>query len=467
MNEPATAQLRAGTASAQAGSPLVWLIAVIAALGGLLFGYDTGVISGALLSIAKEFKLGSGGQEIVTSAILVGCMIGALGGAPLSERLGRRNTVIITGIVFAVGALGAAAAPSAGLLIVARLVLGLAVGGASQIVPIYVAEIAPARLRGRLVVCFSLMVTLGILAAYLVGYVLAGRWRWMFAIAAIPAVVLAAGMATLPESPRWLRAHRGASEARAVLFRLRPSESLAEEELAEIEDMLNAQHGQAGWSGLTGRWLRPALVAAIGVAIFSQITGINAVIYYAPTILIHAGFGSSAALLTTIGVGVVDVAMMSLGTYLVDRIGRRRLMLVLLPGAVACLLVLGIMFMISSTPTGAARWIAIICILGYIACNGGSLSVVVFLLGPEVFPQSVRGPGNSATTAAVWGFDLVVSLTTLSLTAAVGVAGTFWLFCAINAIAWLFVLRRVPEPRGHSLEEIETHLRAGTFVSLR
>lgn len=441
-------------------------VAVIAALGGLLFGYDTGIISGALPTIADDFQLGDTGQQVVTSAIIVGAIVGACLSGRLAERLGRRRTVVWAGGIFAVSAVLAAIAPEAWTLGLARLVLGLAVGLASQAVPLYVAELAPPARRGSLVVAFQLAVTLGILAAYLAGYVLDDGWRWMFALGAVPAVALLVGMGRLPESPRWLFTHQGQDAARAVLVRVRPAGADVDGELRQLAATAEEKGGR-GLGALRAGWLRPALVAGIGLAVASQVTGINAIIYYAPTILQDSGFGHSAAMLTTVGVGVVNFLMVMLGLWLVDRIGRRRLLLVLLPGAVLCLAALAAVFVGGQAPTGGARWIVVLGVIGYIAFNGGSLSVVVWLAGPEMFPLKARAVAVGVSTFAVWFCDLVVSLTTLSLTSALGVSGTFWLFAGVNALAFLFVFRYVPETRGRSLEDIEAALRAGTFRAMR
>ncbi|MFI9382056.1 sugar porter family MFS transporter [Kutzneria sp. NPDC052558] len=438
------------------------VIAGVSSLGGLLFGYDTGIISGALPTIAADFGLGDLGQQLITSAIIVGAIAGACSSGRLSDRLGRRRAIIVAATVFAVGALLAAIAPELWTLGIARLVLGFAVGLAAQAVPVYVAELASPDRRGGLVVLFQLAITVGILAAYLAGYALDDGWRWMFGLGLLPAVILLLGMLALPESPRWLFTHGNPAAARAVLSRVRPDDQAVD---AEIADLATVPKGRLAM--LRAPWLRPALIAGIGLAIASQVTGINAIIYYAPTILGDAGFGRDAAMLTTVGVGLVNFLMVAVGIRLVDRLGRRRLLLTLLPGAVLCLVALAAVLMIQPAPDGAARWVVILGVLGYIACNGGSLSVVVWLAGPEMYPLEVRSVAVAVSTFAVWLFDLVVSLTTLSLTSALGATGTFWLFAAVNALAVVFVRRFVPETRARSLEDIENALRAGTFRAMR
>ncbi|MGV9293913.1 sugar porter family MFS transporter [Amycolatopsis sp. NPDC003676] len=443
------------------GGRFVWFVVGIAALGGLLFGYDTGIISAALLYIGDEFRLGSFGKEIVTSAILIGGIAGALGSGPVSDRIGRRPTVLGVAVVFVAGAVGSALAPDPAALVATRFVLGLAVGAVTQILPVYIAEVAPAARRGSLVVLFQLMIAGGELVSYLIGYTLQGQWRWMFALAVVPAAVLFAGMLRLPESPRWLVLRGRAEQARGVLARIRGDRGLAAAEVAAIAGVNNEERGS--WADLRQRWVRPALVAAIGVSVLCQLTGINAVIYYAPTILSQSGFGTSASILATIGVGVVLTGMTVAGTFMVDRVGRRKLLLLFIPASIVALAVLGAAFL-GGTPTGAARWVVVISMLAYIAFNGGSLSVVIWLLNSEVIPLSVRGKGTGIASVSMWVSDLLVSLTTLTLIGAIGASGTFWLYGGISVFAFVFVLRRVPETKGRTLEEIETSLHKGTFL---
>jgi len=440
----------------------VYVVGAVAALGGLLFGFDTGIISSALLYVGREFDLGDIGKQLVVSSILVGAAVGALACGRLSERWGRRPTVLAVALVFAFGAIAGALAPSAVVLVVSRLLLGLAVGGASQIVPVYIAEIAPPRARGGMVAMFQLMITFGIMVSYLVGYLFSGTggWRWMFGFGVIPAAVLLCGLFAMPESPRWLYQHRGAERARDALARVRTPEEVP----AELETLARVGDGTDGgdWRALGRRWVRPALLVGLGAAIFCQLTGTNAVIYYAPTLLSQSGFGDSAAILTTVGVGCVFFVTTLLGIVLVDRIGRRRLLLTMLPGAGVCLIIVGVA-LLGGHPSGAGAWVVVLGLLGYIAFNGAGISTVAWLLPSEVFPGAVRGVAVSLTALTVWVFDLLVSLTALSLTNAIGTPGTFWLYGAVNVVAFVFFLRFLPETRGRSLEDIEQSLRDGTF----
>ncbi|MFW7269534.1 sugar porter family MFS transporter [Gluconacetobacter sp. Hr-1-5] len=440
---------------------LINVIAGISAAGGLLFGYDTGIISAALLQITPQFHLDIGGQQIVTSAIIAGALVGCMGAAPLSDRCGRRRTVMVAAAIFIIGTLVAALADSTRMLTVARFVLGLAVGAASQIVPLYISELAPAHRRGRLVGLFQFAVVFGILVSYIAGYLLRHEsWRIMFGLGIIPAVILLLGMAFLPNSPRWLAMRGDFDGARTVLRRVRSSHHTAEQELQSIID---AHDRQAPWSELARPWIRPALVAAVGVALLCQLSGINAVLYYAPTIFSGAGFGEGSALLTSIAVGVAIIVATLFGNWAVEAIGRRALLLWFLPGASLCLLALAELFHMQAA--GASHpWLMVAALLGYAVLNVGSLSVTIWIIGAEVFPLSVRGKGMGLVAAAHWAADLLISLTTLSMVQSFGAGGTFLLFGLVNALAFLFVLRFVPETRGLSLEEIEGRLREGTFL---
>ena len=444
--------------------PIVGLIAAVAATGGLLFGYDTGIISAALLQITPDFALDTLGQQVVTSAIVAGALGGCLIAAPLSDRLGRRYMIMFAALVFIFGTLVASFSPGISLLVFARFILGVAVGMCSQIVPVYIAEIAPREKRGQMVVLFQMAVVMGILVSFIAGYLLQDQsWRLMFGLGVIPAVILYLGMSRLPRSPRWLAMKGNLESAFEVLQRLRRDPTVARTEL----DSIIAMHDeQAPWSALLQPWVRPALVASVGVALFCQVTGVNAVLYYAPTIFAGVGFGKSSALLTSIAIGVAMLASTTFGSWAVDAWGRRTLLLRLIPGAVVSLLVLGAMFAIGATQ-GINTWITAAAVVSYAIFNVGSLSVAVWLVGAEVYPLSCRSKGMSLVAATHWVADLVVSLTTLSLVQALGAAGTFWMFAALNLAAFVFVLRYVPETCGRSLEEIETSLKNGTFSKMK
>ncbi|GGV28442.1 MFS transporter [Streptomyces longisporoflavus] len=439
---------------------LVYAVAAVSALGGLLFGYDTGIISGALLHLRDDLDLSSREQEIVVSVILLGAMVGALVSGRAAIRHGRRKVVAAVAVIFAVGAVAAALAPDVTTLVAARFVLGLAVGGASNMVPVYIAELAPAAVRGRLMVLFQLMVAIGQLIAYLCGWALTGNggWRVMFALAVVPAVALAVGMMFLPESPRWLIAQNRTDDAVRTLRRLRPAGADVTAEVAEIASVAADASAEGGsWRMLRRRWLRPALLIAVGIAAFSQLTGINAIVYYAPTILNDAGFGDSVSLLTGIGIGAMLVVAGVVGAIAVDKAGRRRTMLWFLPGSALAMAVLALAFS-TSTESAAQRWTVIISLFAYILFNGVGMQAVVWLIGPEILPLSVRGPATSLATLSVWGFDLLIAMTALTAINTIGRSGTFLFYALMNVACIVFVALKVPETKGRSLESIEQAL---------
>ncbi|MGI9048575.1 MAG: sugar porter family MFS transporter [Rubrobacteraceae bacterium] len=436
----------------------------IAATGGLLFGYDTGVISGALLFIRKDFALTDFMQGIIVSILLIGAVAGALIGGPTSDRFGRRMTVFLAAIIFTLGALAAAFSPSAGFLVFARFLLGLGVGLASLVVPLYIAEIVPSDRRGSLVSLNQLMITIGILVSYIVGVIFTPieGWRWMFGLAIIPALILGVGMIFLPETPRWLYEHGQGERARGVLRRvLGGDEARVERQIQEIEEIRRQEQRQAqvGYAELLQPWMRSALIVGIGLAIFQQITGINTVIYYAPTILNAAGFSEGGAIVATaLGVGVVNVGFTILAVYIIDRVGRRPLLLIGLIGMTVSLFLLGLVFAFGAD-SAALGLLATLCLALYIASFAISLGPIFWLMISEIYPLAIRGKTMSVASLANWGSNFIVALTFLLLINALGQTGTFWLYGVIGVVAWFFVYFLVPETKGRSLEAIEADLR--------
>jgi SP family galactose:H+ symporter-like MFS transporter len=447
------------TAGAKA-QRFVYLATAISALGGLLFGYDVGVISGAILFVQKAFSLSPRMEEIVVSSVLLGSLAGAIIGGSLADRLGRRKLLVITAVVFGFGAIGAALAPGTGWLIAARIVAGGAIGIASFVAPLYISEIAPVAIRGKLVSINQVALTSGIVISYLIDYTLAGSgaWRWMFALAVIPAAAFAIGLIFIPDSPRWLAARGELDQARGVLKQIRGPQEV-EGELSEIQQSVSQQEGH--WSELLGATLRPAMIVGVGLAIAQQITGINTVIYYAPTIFKFAGLSSaSVAILASVGVGVVNVVFTVVAMQLIDRLGRRPLLLISLAGMAAGLIVLGLAFSLPQL-SGSLGWIAVASLMVYVGSFAVGLGPVFWLVLSEIYPLRIRGRAMSVGTVANWGANLIVALTFLTLTQVMGKASTFWLYGAVSIGAWLFAFFLVPETKGKTLEQIEAHWRAG------
>jgi major inositol transporter-like SP family MFS transporter len=443
----------------------VYTISVVAALGGMLFGYDTGVISGALLFIKKVFSLSPFMQGAVVSSLLVGATVGALVAGPLSDRFGRRPVLILAAIIFIVGALLAALTPNAAILIVARFVLGLAVGTASLLVPLYIAEMAPADVRGALVNFNQLMITVGILVSYLVGYALASAqgWRWMLGLAVVPAAMLGLGMLFLPETPRYLVSRHLPERARAVLRSIR-SETSVEGELNEIIAVEEQERRESrGWDELLQPWVRPMLLVGVGLAVFSQITGINTIIYFAPSTFQATGFGASASILATAGVGVVLVVGTILAIMVIDRLGRRSMLLIAFAGMGVSLGLMGLAYLLPNL-SGVVGWLAIACVTVYIAFFSFGLGAVIWVVVSEIYPLTVRGSGMAMATTGHWVANFVVSLTYLSLIQAIGETFTLWLYAVMCVGAFLFCYFLVPETKGRSLEEIEEDLREKAIV---
>jgi sugar porter (SP) family MFS transporter len=398
--------------------------------------------------------------EIVVSCVLIGALIGAMTGGILADRFGRRRVIIATATLFVGGAIVTALSPTFTLLISGRIIVGAAIGVASFTTPLYISEVSPVKIRGRLVSINQVALTSGIVISYLVDYALADiqGWRWMFGLAAIPAAILAVGMFWLPESPRWLVSRNLIDSARTVLERIRRTKEIGTE-LDDIQSSLAVQSG--GWRDLFTPLIRPALIVGVGLAILQQITGINTVIYYAPMIFEFTGAKSaSASILATIGVGVVNVAMTVVALLLVDRVGRRPLLLIGLTGMIIGLVVLGLAFQLPSL-SGSLGWIAEISLMLYVGAFAIGLGPVFWLLISEIYPLKIRGVAMSVATSANWGANLFVALTFLTLIQATGRSSTFWIYGLVGIGAWLFTWFYVPETKGRSLEDIESHWKAG------
>lgn len=445
----------------------VYIMAFIAALNGLLFGFDTGVISGSLIYIQESFSLSTFLQQVVTSSVLVGAMIGAALGGRLADRFGRRRVTLGASVVFFVGSLGMAFAPAVDWLIGWRGFTGVGVGMASVIGPLYISETAPPDIRGSLGFLQQLMITIGILLAYVVNYFFApaflgiNGWRWMLGFGAVPAVILGVGMYFLPESPRWLVENDRTDEARSVLSRIREREAI-DEEIDEIREISEIEE-EGDLSDLLEPWVRPALIVGIGLAIFQQISGINTILYYAPTILTNIGLGNIASLFGTIGIGIVNVGMTAVAILLVDRIGRRPLLLVGTGGMTVMLGILGLGFYLPGL-SGVVGYVTLASMILYVAFFAISLGPVFWLLISEIYPLRIRGAGEGVASVFNWAANLLVSLTFLSLIARFGEAISFWTLGVFSLIAVAFIYLRVPETMGRSLEEIEADLRESTIV---
>ncbi|MHB8461936.1 MAG: sugar porter family MFS transporter [Vulcanimicrobiaceae bacterium] len=431
--------------------PFVLLVAGVAALGGLLFGYDTGVISGALLFIAHDFHLPLHTQEFVVSVVLIGAMLGAIGSGACADRFGRRATLVSAGVIFGVGALGSALAPSAMLLIVARFVVGIAIGLSSVVSPLYISEVSPSKVRGGLVSLYQFAITIGIFAAFIVDYVLAhdAAWRWMLGLAIVPSLLLLVGMFAMPESPRYLFKIGRDRQAQDELQRIHDGDGWKIEEQT-IRSALMQRQGS--FAELLSPSVRGALFLGIALAVLQQITGINSVIYYGPRIFAATGVsGSEAAILATALVGAVNVLATLIAIFFADRIGRKPLLYAGLGGMTVGLLALAYVFAQSGS---ALSGLALGSLMLYVGCFAFSLGPIVWLLISEIYPLRVRGIGMSVATLANWLANFVVSLYFLTMLHGLGGPITFSIYAIMCVITMIVVARFVPETKHELLESI-------------
>jgi sugar porter (SP) family MFS transporter len=442
----------------------VIVVALVSAVSGLLYGYDTGIISGALLQITEDFGIEEAWKQVIAASILLGAVIGALTCSRLSERRGRKGTLVMLAVVFAIGSLWCAFAPNPVLLSLGRLVLGFAVGGATQTAPMYVAELAPPKFRGRLVLCFQIAIGVGIVISTIVGAAETVDWRVSIGAAAVPALIMLVLLLKLPESPRWLVGTDDRDRAREVLERVRPDGYDIDAELDEMAELAHVEKTAKtrGWAGLRAAWVRPALVLGCGIAIFTQLSGIEMIIYYSPTILTDNGFDTSTALQVSVALGVTYLLAQLVGLAIIDRVGRRRLTLIMIPGAAAALFVLGTLFVTGASGRDSVPFI-VACLIVFMLFNAGGLQLMGWLTGSETYPLAVRSAGTAVQSAALWGTNLLITLTLLTLINGIGVGPSMWLYGLFNVIAWLFVYFRMPDLTGKSLEQIEGRLKEGRF----
>ncbi len=466
---------------------IVIVIAAIASTGGLLFGFDTGVISGALPFLKQSWNLTSGQQEWITTAALIGAVLGALLSGRLTDIFGRKKVILVAAVIFAAGSLLTGAASSPTFLALARIVLGIAIGVSSFTVPLYIAEISPTKTRGAMVSSFQLMITIGIVASYFSDLAFANElndfsWRWMFYVGVFPAIILFVGMLFLPESPRFLLGKGKEAEGKRVLQMVEEPAlfELAFEKLKE--EIRFDKDTKASFKDIFRPHLRTALFIAIGIMFVQQFVGINTVIYYAPTIFIIAGFsGAKAAIAATVSVGIVNVLATIVAMFLIDKIGRRKLYFIGLVGMGVSLLSLGFFFLFKDSLGDNLRYITVALVLVYIIFFAISLGPLGWLIISEIFPLKVRGVGMSIGSLANWLFNAVVTFTFLkvawaftpagleivnkttdgTITHDPNPAGAFFLYAAISIVGIIWGIRYIPETKGVTLEEIEEHWKQG------
>lgn len=435
------------------------LIFFLGALGGLLYGYDMGVISGALLFIKDDIPLNSVTEGLVVASMLVGAIFGSGASGPLSDRLGRRRVVFVIAIVYFVGALILALAPSMPVLVIGRLVIGLAVGGSTAIVPVYLSEMAPTEQRGSLSSLNQLMITIGILSSYLINYAFTPieGWRWMLGLAVVPSLILLIGVAFMPESPRWLLEHRSEKAARDVM-KLTFKDSEIDKEIADMKEINSIS--ESTWNVLKSPWLRPTLIIGCIFALLQQIIGINAIIYYAPSIFSKAGLGDATSILGTVGIGTVNVIITIVAIMIIDKIDRKRLLVIGNIGMVASLLIMAVLIWTIGIQSSA--WIIVACLTLFIIFFGFTWGPVLWVMLPELFPMRARGAATGAAALVLSIGSLLVAQFFPILTEVLPVEQVFLIFAVIGICALIFVIKYLPETRGRSLEEIEADLRSRT-----
>jgi len=434
-------------------SLFVVLVAASAAMAGLLFGYDTAVINGALVYLRTDFRLGSVETELVAAVLLWGCAAGAALAGWASDRFGRRPVLFSAGVLFCISALGAGLSVQLWQLLAARVLGGLAIGSASLIVPLYIAEIAPAAVRGRLVTLNQLAIVCGILVAFISNFLLAklahGNWRWMFGLGAVPAVALCSSLLWIPESPRWLLQRGERSRAGATLERISPGID-AESALNEIDASLAEESGT--YRELLEPALRKPLVLTVMLAIIQQITGINTVLYYGAIVFAeHTDATASQAIGLNILVGVVNLLLTVVALFMIDRLGRRPLLLTSTAGMGLFLLAFaGLLRYLPHQST-----LLLVPVLGYVACFAFGLGTSVWVCLAELFPNRIRGRAMSIATMVLWITVSLVTATFLSLIKMFTVSGVFLGYAVLCAASFAYIFAYLPETKNRTLEEIE------------
>lgn len=446
----------------------VGMVAVIATFGGLLFGYDTGVLNGALSFMISYFDITPWEEGLITFVLLIGAAAGALFGGRISDRHGRRRFIVFLAILFFIGALGSVFSVQFGVLLIFRFVLGLAVGGASVTVPVYIAEVAPFEKRGSLVSRNELMIVTGQFLAFLINAIIGNIWgsnpdvwRYMLAVAVLPAFVLFFGMLRMPESPRWLVSQERDEEAHAVLGTMRSAQRAAAE-MAEVQHlaMLERQEKLGSWKEiLSTAWTRRLLLIGFGIAFFQQLTGINSMMYYGTQVLEQAGFDRNAALGFNVLNGIASVVPMVIALYIINRVSRRSMMITGFIGTTTAHIGVGLVGILLPADNTIRPWLLLVFIVAFIAMMQGTIGPLSWLMISEIFPLRMRGIMIGASALVLWLTNAAISLVFPSLVAALGF-GTFLVFAGVGVVAILFMAKYLPETGGKSLEEFEESYKA-------
>jgi sugar porter (SP) family MFS transporter len=439
----------------------ICLIVSIVAFSGILFGFDTGIIAGVLSPIVDYFHLTTVQTEIVVSAVLLGALLGACISGKVTDTYGRRTTLLIAAVCFIIGTLVSTLAVNILMLIAGRIIIGLAIGMTSFTAPLYISEVAPATHRGGLVILNTVMVTFGIVAAYGISFIFSttAAWRWMFGIGIIPAILMGIGLLFLPKSPRWLMKKGKVQQARAVLSRIRKTVTVAQREVNAIQQIISDERRYKRYSMLQlyRSHFRPILLLGIVLAVIQQATGINVILYYAPLVMQMLGFKLLwAKMLGTMGLGLTNFLMTFVALLLVDKVGRRFLLLMGLIGMTICLLIIAVGSL--SDFSILLHWVCFIALVLFVAFYALSIGCLFWLLIAEIYPLNIRGQAMGIAAAVNWAANFIVALTFLSLVQFLGVQWTFGLYTFIGLLSVVFCYYFVPETKQISLEAIEKHL---------
>jgi sugar porter (SP) family MFS transporter len=442
------------------------IIAVVATFGGLLFGYDTGVINGALEPLEEDLHLTSFTEGLVVSILIFGAAIGALVGGRMSDRFGRRHNILVLAIIFMIGTIGCVLSPTWEVLALFRFILGLAVGGASATVPVYLSEISPTERRGSVVSRNEVMIVVGQFAAFVINAVIfniwgehENVWRFMLLVAVIPAIFLFAGMLRMPESPRWLMSQDRHDEALAVLLQVRSPER-ARAELEEVRALAEEEKlsQTGGAADLSVKWIRRLIFIGVGLGVFQQATGINSVMYYGTQLLGDAGFSSNAAIVANTLNGLFSVLGVLTGVALINRIDRRKMLI----GGFTLTTTFHVLVGLSAflLPDGTLKaYLILTFVVLFVFSMQATIGPLVWLMLSEIFPLKIRSFAIGVCIFALWIANAVVALLFPPVVTALGIGATFFIFAGLGVLALVFIKTQVPETRGRSLEELEDQFR--------
>ncbi|HXH33981.1 MAG TPA: sugar porter family MFS transporter [Plantibacter sp.] len=450
------------------------VISIIACFGGLLFGYDTGVINGALRPMTAELGLTPFTEGIVTSSLVFAAAFGALVAGRLSDSRGRRPTLVLLAVLFFVGTLVVVCTPGFEMLVVGRVLLGLAVGGASTVVPVYLAELAPHEVRGSITGRNEVAIVIGQLAAFIVNAVIGnvfsevdGVWRIMFAVCALPAIALFVGMLRMPESPRWLVEEGRRDDALAVLLTVRTDDRAR----AELDDIVSVAATRSDeprlgiLAVLRNPWLVRILLIGIGVGIAQQLTGINSIMYYGQTVLVESGFEASTALIANIAPGVIAVVGGFIALTYMDRLDRRKTFIIGFSLTTACHLLIGVCSMALDVDDPLRPWVILLLVVAFVGSMQTFLNIAVWVYLSEIFPLHMRGIGMGVSIFMLWTANGFLSLYFPSMVAGLGITGTFFAFAGVGLLALVFVATQLPETRGRTLEALGADVSSGAVFT--